>query len=188
MRKKRWIFAGILCLVLCMTVLNAEGQSVVQAKEQKISSYGNMVYQDVGKRAEIYAADFSLLYDKLAMVSEGVFDPAGYAHVQQWEDESIPVLTFDTVDETWPDGGYQVEEELESDELSEEDSEMTDEDMSMSEPEEASETTDEETTTPEPEEPSETTDEEPTTPEPDETPEITVSGNDIEYENNAEEQ
>ncbi|MDE7246318.1 MAG: hypothetical protein K2N43_00350, partial [Lachnospiraceae bacterium] len=123
----------------------------------------------------------SLLYDKLAMASEGVFDPAGYAHVQQWEEESIPVLTFDTVDETWLDGGYQVEEELEPDELS-------DEDMSMSEPEEASETTDEETTTPEPEEPSETTDEEQTTPEPDETPEITVSGNDIEYENNAEEQ
>ena len=200
MRKKRWIFAGVLCLTLCMAVLTSVGQSVVQAKEQPIkqgggqlksqqpSAHGNIVYQDGGEKAEIYAADFSLLYEKLTMASEDVFDPSGYAHVQQWEEEVVPVLIFDAVDETWLDDGYQMEEELGSDELSDGDSETTDEDMSMSEPEEASETTDEETATPEPEEQPETTDEETTTPETDETPEVTVSGNDIEHEDNAEEQ
>lgn len=96
MRKKIWILAA-LCLVLCMPVLRPEGLSIVRAKEQdanrkeervgvrSLSTRGNMVYQDDGKRAGIYVSDFSLLYEKLSMVSGEIFDPARYTHIHQWE-------------------------------------------------------------------------------------------------------
>ena len=203
MRKKKWIFAGVLCFALCMTVLTPKGQSVVQAEEQpvkqgreqmrsqQLSTHGNIVYQDSGKRAEIYAADFSLLYDKAAIVSEGVFDPSGYAHVCQGETADVQMWTFDVMDEAYMDYEYEVEEKSELNELPEisgeqitvpepeEPTETADEEATP-EPDETLETTDEETVTSETEEPPETTDEETTTPETDETPEITVSGNDIE--------
>ncbi len=86
--KKVWILEALLGLGLCMALLQPKGWTTVQAKEQAeqrtgmrtLASQGNLLYQDSGEGAGIFAADFSLLREKLASVPEEVFDPAAYGN------------------------------------------------------------------------------------------------------------
>lgn len=60
-----------------------------QAKGGEISSRGAIVYQDDGEKAEIYAADFLLLKEKLDTVPGEIFSPLYYAHAHQWEYKNV---------------------------------------------------------------------------------------------------
>ncbi len=86
--KKVWILEALFGLGLCMALLQPKGWATVQAKEQPeqrtgmraLASRGNLLYQDSGERVGIFAADFSLLREKLASVPEEIFDPAAYGN------------------------------------------------------------------------------------------------------------
>lgn len=90
--KRGWILAVLFCLGLCMAALQPTDRMTVQAKEQSIerteewtgrrelASRGNLLYQDSGERIGIFAADFSLLQEKLASVPEEIFDSAAYGN------------------------------------------------------------------------------------------------------------
>ncbi len=86
--KRIWILTVLFCLGLCVAVLQPKGWATVQAKEQPeertgmraLASQGNLLYQDSGEEVGIFAADFSLLQEKLSSVPEEVFDPAAYGN------------------------------------------------------------------------------------------------------------
>lgn len=72
-----------------------------------LSSRGSLVYRGDGAGAQIYAADFLLLWDKLDTIPDTVFEPACYTHTMycesggyQGEREETHTLFFEAVDET----------------------------------------------------------------------------------------
>ena len=72
-----------LTLVLCTTA------EAAQAEGAAVRSQGAVVYQEDGKTAEIYAADFLFLKEKLDTIPDEVFSPSYYAHVHQWEYRNV---------------------------------------------------------------------------------------------------
>lgn len=54
-----------------------------------LSSRGTLIYDESEKGAQIYAADFLLLRDKLDSISNTVFEPTQYTHFHQWEYRNI---------------------------------------------------------------------------------------------------
>ena len=54
-----------------------------------LSSRGSFVYCGDGTGAQIYAADFFLLRDKLDSIPDMVFEPTRYTHTHQWEYRDI---------------------------------------------------------------------------------------------------
>ena len=100
-KKRRKGIAALLTLTfgLCVTVLTVRAEekqapgSAPPAAElseytiswEGVSSRGSLVYQQEEKTAQIYAADFLFLKDRLGMVSDTVFDPSCYTHTHQWE-------------------------------------------------------------------------------------------------------
>lgn len=54
-----------------------------------LSSRGTLIYDESEKGAQIYAADFLLLRDKLESISNTVFEPTQYTHFHQWEYRDI---------------------------------------------------------------------------------------------------
>lgn len=89
MEKKVRSLAVVMFFGLCMAVMHSHKQPVVRAEElsakqpevREIVSRGNMAYQDGGKGAGLYEADFYLLWEKLSTISGEVFDPACYARI-----------------------------------------------------------------------------------------------------------
>lgn len=50
-----------------------------------LSSRGSLVYQETEKSAQICAADFLLLQNRLDTICDTIFEPACYTHSHQWE-------------------------------------------------------------------------------------------------------
>lgn len=75
----------VIALVLSLTIGFCGTAEETHAKGAEISSQGAIVYRDDGEKAEIYAADFLLLKEKLDTISDEIFSPSYYAHVHQWE-------------------------------------------------------------------------------------------------------
>lgn len=97
-----------IALFLPLTVGLCQTAEEVQAKGAEVSSRGTIVYQDNGKKAEIYAADILFLKEKLDTIPDEIFSPSYYAPVHQWEyrecgqqwvKEEAHVLVFEPVDE-----------------------------------------------------------------------------------------
>ena len=84
-RMKKLVIALIfpLTLVLCITA------EAAQAEGAAARSQGAIVYQEDGKTAEIYAADFFFLKEKLDTIPDEVFSPSYYTHVHQWEYRNV---------------------------------------------------------------------------------------------------
>lgn len=93
--RKKWcgMAAALLALVLgsCTltpTVRAAEAQSEESGQPAAwtgLSSRGSLVYREAKKGAQIYAADFLLLRDRLNTIPDTVFEPACYTHTHRWE-------------------------------------------------------------------------------------------------------
>lgn len=92
-RKRCGIVAALLALVLgsCTltpTVRAAEarsGEPGQLAAWTGLSSRGSLIYHEGEKGAQIYAADFLLLRDRLNTIPDTVFEPACYTHTHRWE-------------------------------------------------------------------------------------------------------
>lgn len=96
-RKRYGIAVVLLALALGLCTLTP----TVRAEEMQIeksesaaawiglSSKGSLVYREGEKGAQIYAADFLLLRDKLDSISDTVFEPTRYTHTHQWEYRGI---------------------------------------------------------------------------------------------------
>ena len=100
-KKKRKGIAALLALTfgLCVTALTVRAEekqapgSTPPAAElseytiswEGVSSRGSLVYQQEEKTAQIYAADFLFLKDRLGAIPDTVFDPSCYTHTHQWE-------------------------------------------------------------------------------------------------------
>lgn len=93
--RKKWcgMAAALLALVLGLctltpTVRAAEAQSEESGQPAAwtgLSSRGSLVYREEEKGAQIYAADFLLLRDRLNTIPDTVFEPACYTHTHRWE-------------------------------------------------------------------------------------------------------
>lgn len=81
--KRRRVAAAFLTLAigLCMAA------PTVRAEE--LSSQGNLNFRDKEKSAQIYAADFLLLKNRLDTIPDTVFDPDCYTHTHRWEYHSV---------------------------------------------------------------------------------------------------
>ncbi len=100
-RKRKGIFAALLALILGLGVaapaVRAEEKQAAEPKQasaqppeqliswEGLSSRGSLVYRQEEEGAQIYAADFLLLRDRLGIIPDTVFEPACYAHNHQWE-------------------------------------------------------------------------------------------------------
>ncbi len=51
----------------------------------ELLSRGNLAYRQKETGAQVYAADFLLLRDRLSTIPDTVFEPACYTHTHQWE-------------------------------------------------------------------------------------------------------
>lgn len=193
MRKQGWILATVLCSVLCMSAPQSVGQPFVQAGERhakqagvwELASRGNMVYQDGGNRAGIYAADFSLLQKRLSSVSGEIFDPDCYDHAEKAGNVIDMKYDLDCKfaeeEETVTFGTKGLPEMLEKEPAvseAEKTMEVICEEPVTPEPEEEPEIMEEEAAITEPEEQPEASGEEAAVTEPEEQPAISVSGND----------
>lgn len=198
MGKRIWSLTVGLYFGLGMAALYFQEQPVVQAEELsagrtgvgEIVSRGNIFYQDDAKRAKIYGADFSLLWDNLSTISGEVFDPASYAHIhaaqigdnaeEDWnfayvEEKAMPVKLPEIIDEAaevWETeelpAFLEEETELQETETQEMEKlpELTEEEMEEADSDESSEEAGKDTEEDDPEE----------------LPEISVSGNDCPIE------
>lgn len=83
--KKGKIRKLAIALLLPLAVGLCGTAGAVQAKGTELSSRGNIIYQNGGEKAEVYAADFLLLKEKLDTMPNEIFTPSYYAHVHQWE-------------------------------------------------------------------------------------------------------
>lgn len=83
----------VIALILPLTIGLCVTTEAAQAKGAEISSRGAIVYRDDGEKAEIYAADFLLLKEKLDTISDEIFFPSYYAHVHQWEYKNVNDMT-----------------------------------------------------------------------------------------------
>lgn len=91
--KRRGAAAALLALVLgvCMltTTVRAEEMQTEEAGQTAawtgLASRGSLVYREEEKGAQIYAADFLLLRDRLDTIPDTVFEPACYAHTHRWK-------------------------------------------------------------------------------------------------------
>lgn len=79
----------VIVMILPLAVELFGTAEAAQAKGAEISSRGAIVYQDNGEKAEIYAADFLFLKEKLDMIPDEIFSPSYYAHAHQWEYKNV---------------------------------------------------------------------------------------------------
>lgn len=96
--KKGKIRKLAIALLLPLAVGLCGTAEAAQAKGTELGSRGNIIYQNGGEKAEVYAADFLLLKEKLDTMPNEIFSPAYYAHVHQWVQEAAHVLVFEQVD------------------------------------------------------------------------------------------
>lgn len=109
----------VIALLLPLTVGFCQTAEEAQAKGAEVSSRGAIVYQEDGKKAEIYAADILFLKEKLDTIPDEIFSPSYYACVHQWEykeceqqwAEEAHVLVFEPVDENCHRSRCVLEEE-----------------------------------------------------------------------------
>lgn len=168
------------------------GQPVVQAQEEhmkqtgawELVSRGNIIYQDGGSKAGIYAADFSLLQERLSSVSGEVFDPSSYDYTNKTVSgaDAEYDLDYKFAGEEEPEiFGTKGPEMTEEEPVTPEQERLTEaigEEPMTPEPEEQPEVIEEETAAYEPEEQPEVPEEETAVSEPEARPVISVSGND----------
>lgn len=196
MEKKVRSLAVVMFFGLCMAVMHSHKQPVVRAEElsakqpevREIVSRGNMAYQDGGKGAGLYEADFYLLWEKLSTISGEVFDPACYAHIIHAA-ESGDGVEYD-LEYVYVEEKFVTEELMEADEetetveeeteTSEADgvTEIVEKEAETLEADEITEIISEEPETTETDAPSEITGEETEKSGTEKQPEISVSGND----------
>lgn len=176
-----------------MTAPQSAGRLVVQARERYVKqagalelvSRGNMIYQDGGNKAGIYAADFSLLQERLSSVSGEVFDPSCYDHTNKTVSGADAEYDLDhkfAGEEEYVTSGVKGLPEMDEEEPivpeQEKTAEAAGEEPVTPEPEEQPEVAEEKEAAFEPGEQPEVTEEEEAVYEPEEQPEISVSGND----------
>lgn len=93
-----------LMMGLCVAVPTVRAQGLqINEPEQAVNlqtlgtglvSRGNLVYQEGESGAQIYAADFLLLKNKLDTIPSEIFEPAGYTLARQWEDLDVNEETY----------------------------------------------------------------------------------------------
>ena len=108
MYKGKWMVTALLALILGLYVSSSTVQaqepvrnSQAEGKEQTVQrrnalqrqtgthtgmlSQGSLVYREKEHGAQIYAADFLILKEKLDTIPDTLFEPACYTHAHQWE-------------------------------------------------------------------------------------------------------
>lgn len=94
LNKRKSIVAVLLALSfgLCTTAPMVRAQEPEQVAKTRqavartgLSSRGSLVYTGKDEGAQIYAADFLLLKDRMGMVSDTVFEPGSYMHTYSLE-------------------------------------------------------------------------------------------------------
>ncbi|MDE6602168.1 MAG: hypothetical protein K2K90_08390 [Lachnospiraceae bacterium] len=83
--------------------LRKAGQRQAEVRTGMISQ-GSLVYKEKERGAQIYAADFLILKEKLDTIPDTLFEPACYTHAHQWEYRDVSGKTHTRHCEACGDG------------------------------------------------------------------------------------